>query len=105
LVIFLFIDAIDVPVNYNGKIIGNFLLGNKADDYTDEDLHLLEIIAEQVAPILNAKLALDTNYAALEYLAVNLSSVFGENLIENSAFETVLIFKSRLCHDRPVERQ
>lgn len=85
--------AINVPINYNGKIIGNIMLANKVDDYTDADLEMLEGVAEQVAPILNSKLALETNIESLEYLATDLSSLFGKKLFKKSVLKLCAHFR------------
>ncbi len=49
-------NALDVPIIYKGEVIGNFLVGNKKTDYTEEDKQLLETIVSYIAPILNNKL-------------------------------------------------
>ncbi len=48
-----------VPILFKKEAIGVFTLANKATDYDSEDQKLLEIIAEKVAPILNARLQRD----------------------------------------------
>jgi PAS domain S-box-containing protein len=51
--------ALDVPLIYQGKVIGNLLVGNKLTDYNEEDRQLLETIADYIAPILGARLEKD----------------------------------------------
>ncbi|MCP4608474.1 MAG: GAF domain-containing protein, partial [Planctomycetes bacterium] len=51
--------ALDAPIIHQGKLIGNFLVGNKATDYDQQDIQLLEAIASYVAPVLNARLQRD----------------------------------------------
>lgn len=48
--------ALDVPILYQGEVIGNFLVGNKEEDYVERDRVILEIIAEHVAAVLSARL-------------------------------------------------
>jgi signal transduction histidine kinase len=48
--------ALDVPIIYQGNLIGNFMVGNKPKNYEKEDCELLEIIADKTAPILAARL-------------------------------------------------
>ncbi len=51
--------ALDVPLVYQGKLIGNLLVGNKPIDYNEKDRQLLETIADYIAPILGARLEKD----------------------------------------------
>ena len=51
--------AMDVPLIYQGRVIGNLLVANKATDYDEGDRDLLEMIAAYVAPILAARLDTD----------------------------------------------
>jgi len=46
-------NAIDVPVLYKGKLIGNILLSNKKENYNEGDLNLLVEISKYLSPILN----------------------------------------------------
>ena len=52
--------ALDVPIIYEGDVIGNLFVGNKATDYDEKDRDLLENIARHVAPVLHARLQRDT---------------------------------------------
>ncbi len=51
--------AMDVPIIYQGNLVGNVLIGNRDTDYTAEDSALLETIADNIAPILFVKLERD----------------------------------------------
>jgi len=51
--------ALDVPLVYQGKLIGNLLVGNKPTDYNEKDRQLLGTIADYIAPILGARLEKD----------------------------------------------
>jgi signal transduction histidine kinase len=51
--------AMDVPIIYQGKVIGNLMVGNKQTDYDVEDLGSLEAIANHIAPVLHARLQRD----------------------------------------------
>ena len=48
-----------VPIAYRDQPIGTLEVANKADDYDEEDVRLLETIAQKIAPILNARLQRD----------------------------------------------
>ena len=52
-------NALDVPIIYNNKSIGNILIGNKTDGYNQKDIKLLESIADFISPILQARLERD----------------------------------------------
>ncbi len=51
--------ALDVPLIYQGRLIGNLLVGNKPTDYEKADRDLLEMIAAYIVPILGARLETD----------------------------------------------
>lgn len=48
--------ALDAPIMHRGRVIGNLLVGNKAKDYDQADEDLLKKIANQLAPLLFARL-------------------------------------------------
>lgn len=50
---------ITVPVIYFGRVIGLFQVANKATDYDDEDIRLMETLAGAIAPVLSARLQRD----------------------------------------------
>ena len=47
------------PILYRSQLIGQFHFANRATDYTDEDVVLLEQISDFIAPVLNARLRHD----------------------------------------------
>ncbi len=47
------------PIIYKNKIISAIHIANKTTDYDEKDRQLLEIIARQIAPVLNARLERD----------------------------------------------
>lgn len=48
--------ALATPILHKGKSIGNFMVGDKPSDYSKDDIHRLEAIANYVAPMLHARL-------------------------------------------------
>jgi len=48
--------ALDVPVLHHGEVIGNLIVGNKPANYDEDDVELLEAVADYVAPVLSARL-------------------------------------------------
>jgi two-component system, cell cycle sensor histidine kinase and response regulator CckA len=51
--------TIDVPLVHAGELVGNLMVGNKATDYDDEDLRLLQSIGDMIAPVLHARVQRD----------------------------------------------
>ncbi len=51
--------ALAVPIIHQGKVVGNFMVANKATDYDEADQELLKSIAAHTAPILEARLERD----------------------------------------------
>ncbi len=47
------------PILYRSQLIGQFHFANRASDYGDDDVTLLEQICDFVAPVLNARLRHD----------------------------------------------
>ena len=47
---------ITMPIKFHETVIGLLQVANKIADYTNEDIHLLEIIANQIAPILDVRI-------------------------------------------------
>ncbi len=47
------------PILYRGELIGQFHFANRARDYGEDDIQLLERICDFVAPVLNARLRHD----------------------------------------------
>ena len=67
--------ALDVPIIYQGKVIGNFLVGNKETDYDEKDKQLLESISNYIAPILHARLQRDAQEKDKKKLETRLRQV------------------------------
>lgn len=73
--------ALDVPILYEKKVIGHFLVGNKETDYDNTDKEKLEDIAAAVSAVLAARLQRDrqekqrrTAETALEKIATEWSA-------------------------------
>ncbi|MEE4242547.1 MAG: PAS domain S-box protein [Desulfopila sp.] len=49
-------NALAVPVMHHSRVIGQFVLANKEDGFSEADLNLLESTAKQTAPILQSLL-------------------------------------------------
>jgi GAF domain len=47
------------PILYRGALIGQFHFANRATDYTDNDVALLELTCDFIAPVLDARLRHD----------------------------------------------
>lgn len=54
--------AAAVPIMYRGNPIGLIVVGNKKENYENEDLKLLETIAADIAPILYARQERDAHH-------------------------------------------
>ena len=77
--------ALDVPVIYQGKVIGNLTVGNKETDYDEKDLQSLEAIANHIAPVLHARLQRDkheNNLIRTEQLLRQRTRYLGERIKE-----------------------
>lgn len=64
--------AMAVPVLYENNVIGLFEVANKATDYTENDVAIMNRIADHVAPVLNARLQRDRQDKAIECAEENL---------------------------------
>lgn len=53
------VRVISTPIVHDSELIGVFSVANKETDYTDEDIKLLEMISNKVAPLLHARLQRD----------------------------------------------
>jgi PAS domain S-box-containing protein/putative nucleotidyltransferase with HDIG domain len=51
-----FARSLTAPIRYCDKVIGVLLVADKATDYHDQDMRRLEMIADTIAPILQARL-------------------------------------------------
>ena len=58
--------SLAVPILYQQKSIGLFVVANKTTDYTESDKQHLQEIAEQVAPVLNARIEKERSNKALQ---------------------------------------
>lgn len=56
---------ISMPILYKDEVIGLLQVINKAADYDEQDIGNLKLIADQVAPILEARLTRDRNKKAM----------------------------------------
>ncbi len=77
--------ALDVPIIYQGKVIGNLAVGNKETDYGQKDLESLEAIANHIAPVLHARLQRDkheNNLIRTEQLLRHRTRYLGERVKE-----------------------
>ena len=52
-------NALDVPILYQKRLVGNFLVGQNEKGYDQSEVTMLETISDHVAPILSARLARD----------------------------------------------
>ncbi|MCV6638610.1 ATP-binding protein [Candidatus Albibeggiatoa sp. nov. NOAA] len=57
------------PIMYQGELIGQFHLGNRETDYTQQDANTLQGIANMIAPVLSARLLRDRKERELEQQA------------------------------------
>lgn len=91
--------AMDVPIVHRGELIGNLLIGNKESDYSQEDVEMLESIAEYIAPVLQARLQRDDEEKARKLAEQELRQQrnIAEALSDSSAaMNSSLEFKSVL---------
>ena len=51
--------TMDVPLVHHGVLVGNLMVGNKATDYDDEDLQLMQSVGDMIAPVLHARVQRD----------------------------------------------
>ena len=51
--------ALDVPIIYQGALIGNLLVGNKETNYDEKDIQELQNIAAKIAPVLHSTLEIE----------------------------------------------
>ena len=59
---------ITLPILFHGEVVGLLQMANKESDYTEADFVTLQAIAEQVAPILHARLQHERAEQALRTL-------------------------------------
>ena len=51
--------ALVVPFTFDNEVVGAIVLGNKATDYDEQDIQLLQGVADSIAPVLHARLQRD----------------------------------------------
>jgi anti-anti-sigma regulatory factor len=51
--------SLGAPILYRDELVGSIHVANREADYTDRDLHLMEMIASIIAPVLSARLERD----------------------------------------------
>lgn len=61
-------NALVAPVVYQDRLISAIFLGNKEGNYNDEDRNLLDMIANHIAPVLNARMQRDRELVEKEML-------------------------------------
>ena len=69
------INALCVPIIYQGEVIGSFLVGNKETGYDENDKQLLEKISDYMAPVLHARLQRDAQEKDKKRLEIRLRQV------------------------------
>jgi PAS domain S-box-containing protein len=55
-------NALDAPVVYKDQLVGNLLIGQKKTGYTNDDQGLMEMVADQIAPVLKTRLERDQEH-------------------------------------------
>jgi len=53
------VRSLDVPIIYQGELIGNLLVGDKEADYSRKDIQILEDIADNLATVLYSRLKIE----------------------------------------------
>jgi PAS domain S-box-containing protein len=68
-------NALDAPVVYQDRLVGNLLIGQKDTGYTDDDQDLMEMVADQIAPVLNTRLERDREIKERRQAEIRLQQV------------------------------
>jgi len=55
-------NALDAPVVYQDQLVGNLLIAQKDTGYTEDDQLLMEMVADQIAPVLRTRLERDQEH-------------------------------------------
>ncbi|MBW1733567.1 MAG: response regulator [Deltaproteobacteria bacterium] len=83
--------AMAVPVLYVGQLIGNIVLANKETPYHEEDVALVETIANHIAPILSSRLQRDREQREKEKTQ--------EQLMQAQKMEAIGVLAGGVAHD------
>jgi PAS domain S-box-containing protein len=68
-------NALDAPVVYQDRLVGNLLIGQKDTGYTDDDQRLMEMVADQIAPVLKTRLERDREQKERKLAEIRLQQV------------------------------
>ena len=88
--------ALAVPIRFHNATIGLLMVANKAEDYTADDLSVLETIAAYVSPILEARLRRDELERQRESAVAELEASEAKyRLLINTAADGILVIDQK----------